>query len=94
MDLGTIDDIVIPDDRSCLPPGRADTAVLAGGTWLFSEKQDHLRRLVDITALGWPPLSEDESGLDIAATCSACCGASPASAWTASSMTSSDGASS
>lgn len=70
MDLGTIDDIVIPDDRSCLPPGRADTAVLAGGTWLFSEKQDHLRRLVDITALGWPPLSEDESGLDIAATCS------------------------
>ena len=69
MDLGTIEDVVVPGDRSGLPEGRSDTAVLAGGTWLFSQKQDHLRTLVDITALGWEPLVEDETGLDIAATC-------------------------
>ncbi|SNT45736.1 FAD binding domain-containing protein [Rhodococcoides kyotonense] len=68
MDLGTIEDVVIPSDRSGLPPGAPDTAVIAGGTWLLSEKQDHLTRLVDITALGWPALVVDD-GLDIAATC-------------------------
>ncbi|MDJ0395878.1 FAD binding domain-containing protein [Rhodococcus sp. G-MC3] len=69
MDLGTIEDVVIPDDRADLPPGRPDTAVIAGGTWLLSEKQDHLRTLVDVTALGWVPLTDDDEGLDIAATC-------------------------
>ncbi len=68
MDLGTIEDVVIPDGRSGLPPGHIDTAVMAGGTWLMSEKQDHLRRLVDITALGWDPITVGD-GLDIAATC-------------------------
>ena len=29
---------------------------LAGGTWLFSEPQPHLRRLLDLRTLGWPPL--------------------------------------
>lgn len=69
MDLGTIENVVIPRSRSELPTGRADTAVIAGGTWLLSERQDHLRRLVDITALGWPPLVADDDGLTIAATC-------------------------
>lgn len=68
MDLGTIEDVLIPRDRTALPPGRPDTAVIAGGTWLMSEKQDHLRRLVDITALGWEPLTVDD-GLVIASTC-------------------------
>lgn len=69
MDLGTVDNVVLPGSRADLPPGRADTAVLAGGTWLFSEKQDHLSTLVDITALGWEPLTITEAGLEIAATC-------------------------
>ena len=69
MDLGTVDNILLPRSRADLPPGRSDTAVLAGGSWLFSEKQDHLRTLVDITALGWEPLMITEYGLDIAATC-------------------------
>lgn len=42
---------------------------LAGGTWLFSEPQPNLRRLVDITGAGWEPLTIDETGLEIAATC-------------------------
>ncbi|MET0316526.1 MAG: FAD binding domain-containing protein [Rhodococcus fascians] len=69
MDLGTIADVVIPRMRSDVPPGRDDSAVIAGGTWLMSEKQDHLTRLVDITGLGWPPLVVDDAGLTVAATC-------------------------
>lgn len=69
MDLGTIEDVVTARDRSELPAGRPDSAIIAGGTWLLSEKQDHLRQLVDITGLGWAPLVAGEDGLDIAATC-------------------------
>jgi CO/xanthine dehydrogenase FAD-binding subunit len=42
---------------------------LAGGTWLFSEPQPHLRRLLDLRALGWPALEISDDGLRIAATC-------------------------
>jgi CO/xanthine dehydrogenase FAD-binding subunit len=42
---------------------------LAGGTWLFSEPQPSLRRLLDLRPLGWRPLEASESGLRIAATC-------------------------
>jgi CO/xanthine dehydrogenase FAD-binding subunit len=44
-------------------------AWLAGGTWLFSEPQLHLRRLIDLRAFGWAPLTITEQGLEIAATC-------------------------
>ena len=29
---------------------------LAGGTWLFSEPQPHLRRLLDLQGFSWEPL--------------------------------------
>ena len=46
-------------------------AWLAGGTWLFSEPQDDLRRLIDLHAYGWPSLEEeeDDAGPSIGATC-------------------------
>jgi len=44
-------------------------AWVAGGTWLFSEPQVHLRRIIDLQGLGWEPLVARESGLEIAATC-------------------------
>ncbi|MFX0575169.1 FAD binding domain-containing protein [Nocardia nepalensis] len=69
MDLNTITDIVRrPSDR----PGaawRAGDAWLAGGTWLFSTEQPDLRRLIDLTALGWEPLAPSAEGLAIGATC-------------------------
>ena len=69
MDLNTVIDVIRqPSDR----PGagwRTGDAWLAGGTWLFSEPQPTVRRLVDLTELGWPSLVPDAGGLEIAATC-------------------------
>jgi CO/xanthine dehydrogenase FAD-binding subunit len=48
---------------------RDGDAWLAGGTWLFSEPQPRVRRLLDLTALGWEPVRATDDGLEIAATC-------------------------
>jgi CO/xanthine dehydrogenase FAD-binding subunit len=69
MDLNTITDIVRPRRRTELPPWQAGDAWLAGGTWLFSEPQPSLSRLIDIVDFGWPALRITEQGLQIAATC-------------------------
>ncbi|MGY4710235.1 FAD binding domain-containing protein [Mycolicibacterium sp. CBM1] len=70
MDIPTVEVVDTPTRRAEVwPLGPAD-AVLAGGTWLFSEPQVHLRRLVDLTTLGWAPLTVSDDGLEIAATCS------------------------
>ncbi|MEU6709369.1 FAD binding domain-containing protein [Streptomyces wuyuanensis] len=69
MDLNTITEVVRrPSDRPCLDWREGD-AWLAGGTWLFSAEQPNLRRLVDLTALGWEPLVPGAAGLGIGATC-------------------------
>jgi CO/xanthine dehydrogenase FAD-binding subunit len=69
MDLNTITEVARPRSRAQLPVWTAGDAWLAGGTWLFSEPQVHLRRLVDLTDLKWPAISVGEAGLSIAATC-------------------------
>jgi CO/xanthine dehydrogenase FAD-binding subunit len=69
MDLNTIDEVARPRDRAGLGPWREGDAFLAGGTWLYSEPQRGLRRLVDLAGLGWAPLEVTEAGLSIAATC-------------------------
>jgi CO/xanthine dehydrogenase FAD-binding subunit len=69
MDLNTIAEVAHPRSRSELPIRAAGDAWLAGGTWLFSEPQVHLRRLIDLTDLKWPALAISEHGLSIAATC-------------------------
>jgi CO/xanthine dehydrogenase FAD-binding subunit len=68
MDLNTVREHVDVDRAGGWRPG---DAWLAGGTWLFSEPQPDVRRLVDLTAAGWPPLRTTTSGgaLEIAATC-------------------------
>jgi CO/xanthine dehydrogenase FAD-binding subunit len=69
LDINTITDVVRhPSD----PPGaqwRDGDAWLAGGTWLFSDQQPDLRRLVDLMSLGWGSLVISEAGLEIGATC-------------------------
>lgn len=69
MDLNTISFVAQPQMRSDLPVWTAGDAFLAGGTWLFSEPQAHLRRLIDLTGLKWPALTIHANGVTIAATC-------------------------
>jgi CO/xanthine dehydrogenase FAD-binding subunit len=69
MDLNTVTEIARPRRLAELPLWRSGDAWLAGGTWLFSEPQLKISRLIDIADLGWPALEASESGLRIAATC-------------------------
>jgi CO/xanthine dehydrogenase FAD-binding subunit len=69
MDLNTIKEVARPQTRAELPVWTPGDAWLAGGTWLFSEPQVHLTRLIDLADLKWPPLQVSASGLSIAATC-------------------------
>jgi CO/xanthine dehydrogenase FAD-binding subunit len=69
MDLGTVRSFRAARARGdlVLAPGEA---VVAGGTWLFSEPQPALSGLVDLTTLGWEPFGLLPDGiLSISATC-------------------------
>lgn len=68
MDLITVRDIRVATTRDDLvfAPGELP---LGGGTWLFSEEQPDVTGLVDLTALGWVPITETETHLVVAATC-------------------------
>jgi CO/xanthine dehydrogenase FAD-binding subunit len=68
MDLNTVEAIV-PAERTAIDRWECGHAWLAGGTWLFSEPQPDLRRLVDLSAFDWPALVPVASGLEVAATC-------------------------
>jgi CO/xanthine dehydrogenase FAD-binding subunit len=69
MDLNTIRTVLRPSGRDALPVHAAGDAFLAGGTWLFSEPQRDLTRLVDLQALGWPAIVMAGEILSIGATC-------------------------
>ncbi|HKV19741.1 MAG TPA: FAD binding domain-containing protein [Mycobacterium sp.] len=69
MDINTITEIVRSPAE---PPGsdwRDGDAWLAGGTWLFSDQQPDLRRLIDLVPLGWDGLAAGDDGLEIGAMC-------------------------
>ena len=69
MDLNTVEEVLRPRGREAMPAFADGDAYLAGGTWLFSEPQTGLRRIVDLTALGWPALERTDDGLVVGATC-------------------------
>ena len=69
MDLNTIKEVARPSQRNEFPAWREGDAWLGGGTWLFSEPQLRVTRLIDIAGLGWEPLRIGADGLEIAATC-------------------------
>ncbi|ALR12219.1 FAD-binding molybdopterin dehydrogenase [Mycobacteroides saopaulense] len=70
MDLHTIESVMIPRDRADLSGLGEHDGVLAGGTWLMSQPQPGLRRLVDLAGMRWPDLAVDGDGLQVGATCS------------------------
>jgi CO/xanthine dehydrogenase FAD-binding subunit len=69
MDLNNIGEIAHLGAGDGPVDWREGDAWLAGGTWLFSEQQPHLRRLIDLRELRWEPLTVSDKGLEIAATC-------------------------
>ncbi|MEZ0491610.1 xanthine dehydrogenase family protein subunit M [Kineococcus sp. TBRC 1896] len=72
MDLNTVTEFLPVTDAAALRrahDGNPATAVVAGGTWLFSVPQPHLRTLVDLTTLGWEPSTVSDAGIELAATC-------------------------
>jgi CO/xanthine dehydrogenase FAD-binding subunit len=69
MDLNSITEVVDATSSAKEIGWREGDAWLAGGTWLFSEPQPHLRRLIDLQTLDWEPLIATDQGLEIAATC-------------------------
>jgi CO/xanthine dehydrogenase FAD-binding subunit len=66
VDLNTVTRVVSAADAG---RWRAGDAWLAGGTYLYSEPQPHVSRLLDLVALGWEPWRVSAEGLEIAATC-------------------------
>ena len=66
MDLHTVVEVVSPAAVGQWRPG---DAWLAGGTGLFAEPQTGVRRLLDLAAAGWTPITVHPDGLEIAATC-------------------------
>jgi CO/xanthine dehydrogenase FAD-binding subunit len=69
LDLNTIVSVERPRHRGELAGYTDGDGWLAGGTFLFSEPQPHLRRLFDLTDFGWEPVVISEGGLSVAATC-------------------------
>ena len=69
MDLNTITSVMRPARRDALPRFQHGDALLAGGTWLFSEPQPATDTLIDLGHLDWATLDASPAGLDIGATC-------------------------
>lgn len=69
MDLHMIDEWVPARSRADLTGLSRGDALVAGGTWLFSQPQPNTTRLIDLSAMKWPDLVVDDDGLEIAATC-------------------------
>ncbi|GAA1814409.1 FAD binding domain-containing protein [Luedemannella flava] len=66
MDLNTVAEV---RDAAALDRWRPGDAWLAGGTYLFSEPQPGVTRLLDLASFNWAPLTATDNGLEIAATC-------------------------
>lgn len=69
MDLPNIENYLRPDDIQTISKLGENWAWLAGGTWLFSEPQPHLKTLVDMQPLGWSEIEVTPDNLIIGATC-------------------------
>jgi CO/xanthine dehydrogenase FAD-binding subunit len=68
MDLIGVREIRVASTRDevVFAPGELP---LGGGTWLFSEAQPGVTGLVDLTSLGWDPITITDDTLIVSATC-------------------------
>ena len=69
MDQDTVTAIIPARTRADLAVLDERTVPLAGASWVFSESNLDLEAYVDLTTMGWPPLTVSGAGLEIAATC-------------------------
>lgn len=69
MDLTTVTEVLVARSRADLADPRPGDAFLAGGTALYGDRNDDLRRMIDLSELDWTPLAVRPDGLHIAATC-------------------------
>ncbi|MDI1289322.1 MAG: FAD binding domain-containing protein [bacterium] len=69
MDQNTVKEFVVPPVEDPLAEWRDGDAWLAGGTLIYSTPMPHLRRLRDLSRMGWPNIVVHDEGLEIAATC-------------------------
>ena len=69
LDLNGIEELVERPDRGRIATWRAGDAWLGGGTWLFSEPQPALTRLLDLQGFRWAPITVAADGVTLAATC-------------------------
>jgi CO/xanthine dehydrogenase FAD-binding subunit len=65
VDLNTVSEFAPASEATW----RAGDAWLGGGSWLFSQPQPGVTRLLDLHAFGWEPLTETADGLEVSATC-------------------------
>jgi CO/xanthine dehydrogenase FAD-binding subunit len=68
LDLNTITETVTRPGLSALSEWRDGDAWLGGGTYLFSEPQPALRRLIDLDGFGWTPIELKGDVLSVAST--------------------------
>ena len=82
MDLNEVTAVLRPTGINELS---ADATPLAGGTWLFSEPQAGVQRLLDLAGLGWDRIEADGTGLRVGAmsTLSALAGFAAPAGWRA-----------
>ncbi|MBW4644402.1 MAG: FAD binding domain-containing protein [Goleter apudmare HA4340-LM2] len=69
MDLPNVETYLTPHNLENITNWGEGWVWLAGGTWLFSEPQPHLKVLVDIQDLGWSEIIVEDDYLIIGATC-------------------------
>jgi CO/xanthine dehydrogenase FAD-binding subunit len=68
LDINTIEEIVTRPELPSSFDWREGDSWLGGGTWIFSEPQPQLRRLIDLDGFGWTPIELRRDALVIAAT--------------------------
>jgi CO/xanthine dehydrogenase FAD-binding subunit len=66
MDMNTVEAVVATTDPA---DWRDGDAWLAGGTVLFSYGSTVLKRLLDLGEAGWPAVTVNDAGIELAATC-------------------------